>query len=212
MNTPTKTILLGAALAGLTMSLSGCAEKAAEAKEGECYGVNACKGKGECSGKGHACAGGNACKGQGWIAAMPQDCEARHGTFKPMGSGDKETLEMMRHQHPTEKDGAAKSDGKKSEKSDATKSEATKPDAKASSKEAPDIKDGKAAPQAELQMDVKPDAKDGKTVADVRDKAVSKASESPSAQTDDKSAGPAAPAEGKTDAKPDDAAAPKHGH
>lgn len=206
MNTPTKTILLGAALAGLTMSLSGCAEKAAEAKEGECYGVNACKGKGECSGKGHACAGGNACKGQGWVAAMPQDCEAKHGTFKPMGSGDKETLDMMQHQHAPSKDDAAKSDGKKAEKSDASKSDAHKPDAPRS--------DTKASPQAELQMDVKPDAKEGKSGADAHDKA--QAPESPSAKpankTDDKSASPAAPAEGKTDAKPDDAAAPKHSH
>lgn len=86
MKTTTKTLLLGAALAGLSLSLSGCPAEPAQADEGECHGVNACKGKGDCGSKDHSCAGKNACKGQGWLATNAQDCQAKGGQFKPLGS------------------------------------------------------------------------------------------------------------------------------
>ena len=76
-------LLIGAALAGLTMTLSACPEQSAQANEGQCHGVNSCKGQGECSGKGHSCGGYNECKGQGWTKMTPEACAEKSGDFKP---------------------------------------------------------------------------------------------------------------------------------
>lgn len=80
-------LLIGAALAGLTMSLSACSEPAAQANEGQCHGVNSCKGQGECSGKGHECGGQNECKGQGWNKSTEAACAEQKGEFKPDAAG-----------------------------------------------------------------------------------------------------------------------------
>ncbi len=76
--------LIGAALAGLTMTLSACPEQAAQANEGQCHGVNSCKGQGECSGVGHDCGGHNECKGQGWTKTTTEACAEQNGEFKPL--------------------------------------------------------------------------------------------------------------------------------
>jgi len=71
----TSSILLSAAVAGITMGIAACASAtppqaqssdnaAAEAKHA-CKGQNACKGQGGCKTDAHACKGQNACKGQG---------------------------------------------------------------------------------------------------------------------------------------------------
>ena len=88
-----KSILLGAAVAGILMGASvGQAHedkakakadaKGAVAATGECSGVNACKGQGECGGAGHECAGKNECKGKGWKKMSAADCKKAKGTFK----------------------------------------------------------------------------------------------------------------------------------
>ena len=80
-----KTVLLTAALAGVTMAASGCANKQAEANSGQCHGVNTCKGQGECGGKTHDCGGKNECKGNGWVTSSADDCETKGGEFVKPG-------------------------------------------------------------------------------------------------------------------------------
>ncbi len=88
-----KAILLGAAMAGLT--LVGCAtETQATSKKSEtvmCYGVNACNGHGACAGKVDACSGKNgceakvschgknSCKGKGLVKLSKDDCLKKGG-------------------------------------------------------------------------------------------------------------------------------------
>lgn len=80
-----KSYLIAAAVSGLVMA-SGCtsSQPSADAAQGQCHGVNACKGTGDCGGKTHACHGKNACKGKGWKKMSQADCEAEGGTFKAM--------------------------------------------------------------------------------------------------------------------------------
>jgi len=80
-----KALLLGAALTGMVLGISGCASKGGTASDdvvGECHGVNTCKGTGACGGKGHGCAGQNKCKGQGWLKMSKSECMAKTGSFK----------------------------------------------------------------------------------------------------------------------------------
>jgi hypothetical protein len=92
--------LTAAALAAMTLggckttmpgpsgAMGGAAESekkpasADSGKQGECWGVNACKGQGACGGAGHECSGQNACKGQGWLSLTKPDCDAKNGKFK----------------------------------------------------------------------------------------------------------------------------------
>lgn len=88
-----KSLLMGAAVAGLMISCNGGEHKMPETKAGEvmCYGVNSCKGQGACHGKVDACngqngcqselkcAGQNSCKGKGFIKLTKSDCEAKGG-------------------------------------------------------------------------------------------------------------------------------------
>jgi hypothetical protein len=71
-----KSLLLGAAIAGLfTAGVTGVTTSAFAA-DFKCEGANACKGQGACSGKSHSCAGKNACKGKGWInVASAKECD-----------------------------------------------------------------------------------------------------------------------------------------
>jgi hypothetical protein len=78
----TKHLLIGAALAGLTLSTTtACSPNSGEAQAGECHGVNSCKGTGACGGAGHDCSGKNECKGKGWVKSSPEDCTAKGGNF-----------------------------------------------------------------------------------------------------------------------------------
>lgn len=77
-------LLMGAALAGLSFAGAASAKDAKPGKEGECHGINGCKGQGECSGKGNGCAGKNGCKGQGWKKMTKTDCTKAKGKFKPL--------------------------------------------------------------------------------------------------------------------------------
>jgi hypothetical protein len=72
MNTKT-TMLLAAAVAGISMGAVACASNppaqdatsAVAQSKHACKGQNACKGQGGCKTEQHACKGQNACKGQG---------------------------------------------------------------------------------------------------------------------------------------------------
>lgn len=77
----TKSMLIGAAVAGLC--LAGCTSMSntATATVGQCHGVNACKGSGDCGGKGHACGGKNSCKGKGWKKMKKTACSDLGGKF-----------------------------------------------------------------------------------------------------------------------------------
>lgn len=80
----TKTIIMGAALAGLVVGAAGLASPA-KADPVKCYGVNKCKGVGECQGKGHECAGHNACKGQGFLKLDKDTClKIQGGSLEPV--------------------------------------------------------------------------------------------------------------------------------
>ncbi len=71
----TSSILLSAAVAGITMGIAACASAGTPQAQGSeavtaadkhaCKGQNACKGQGGCKTETHACKGQNACKGQG---------------------------------------------------------------------------------------------------------------------------------------------------
>ena len=90
-----KSLLMGAAVAGLMISCTGTTteKNMAEVKQGEvmCYGVNSCKGKGACHGKVDACSGKNgcqaetkcggqnSCKGKGLVKLSKADCKAKGG-------------------------------------------------------------------------------------------------------------------------------------
>lgn len=76
-----KAMLLGAALSGLLLGLSGCSTTSS-GPVGKCHGMNSCKGTGDCSGKGTMCAGKNQCKGQGWKKLSKLDCEEEAGTWQ----------------------------------------------------------------------------------------------------------------------------------
>ncbi len=92
MNTK-KSLLMGAAVAGLMISCTGTEKQMPEVKTGEvmCYGVNSCKGHGSCHGKVDSCsgqngcqaelkcAGQNSCKGKGLVKLSKSDCEAKGG-------------------------------------------------------------------------------------------------------------------------------------
>jgi len=80
MNNTTKKLLLSAAMVGLTVAATGCAEKA-QANEGQCHGVNKCKGTGDCGGKDHECGGKNSCKGKGWNKSTKEACATSGGKF-----------------------------------------------------------------------------------------------------------------------------------
>lgn len=79
-------ILLSAALAGVTLACSDSDQKIAEKNNepvyGECHGINECKGQGECGTKTHTCAGLNECKGQGWIRMEKDPCEKEGGRWQ----------------------------------------------------------------------------------------------------------------------------------
>ena len=88
-----KSLLMGAAVAGLMISCTGTEEKMPEVSANEvmCYGVNSCKGQGACHGKVDACngkngcqaetkcGGQNSCKGKGLIKLTKEECEAKGG-------------------------------------------------------------------------------------------------------------------------------------
>jgi hypothetical protein len=79
-----KTLLLGAALAGLGLVGTSCSSNTSSGAEamGKCSGINSCKGKGACAGKSHGCAGMNKCKGKGWVKMSKDECEKKDGKFK----------------------------------------------------------------------------------------------------------------------------------
>ncbi len=77
----TNKLLIGAALAGLSLStLTACPTPEAQAS-GQCHGVNGCKGQGACGGKDHDCGGKNACKGQGWVKSTAEECTTKGGQY-----------------------------------------------------------------------------------------------------------------------------------
>lgn len=92
-NSTSKTLLAGAALAGLmtggfvanaatgtTKSAAPTAGVLADEKKGEthdCKGKNSCKGKGGCKSGDNGCAGKNSCKGKGGCAV--KDGKPIHG-------------------------------------------------------------------------------------------------------------------------------------
>lgn len=85
--TKKKKLLVAAALAGILVGASSCANKSVSPETvGECHGINSCKGTGACGGDGHVCAGQNACKGKGWLKLTKGKCDAKGGTFKTHGS------------------------------------------------------------------------------------------------------------------------------
>ena len=77
-----KSLIVGAAIAGVVMGVSGCASQKYEEPVGKCFGANSCKGKGACGGKDHACAGKNSCKGKGWIKMTESKCKKKKGSFQ----------------------------------------------------------------------------------------------------------------------------------
>jgi uncharacterized membrane protein len=80
----TKTMMMGAALAGLVAGATAI-PSTAHAEDVKCYGVNKCKGTGECQGKGHECGGHNACKGKGWIELDKEKClKIQGGSLEPV--------------------------------------------------------------------------------------------------------------------------------
>jgi hypothetical protein len=81
-----KSVLLGAAVAGLCLVGAGCASNSSSEVIGKCHGVNACKGTGDCGGKTHACAGHNKCKGAGWKKMTQDNCKDKGGEFVSKGS------------------------------------------------------------------------------------------------------------------------------
>ena len=76
-----KSLLIGAAVAGLCLTGAGCSSSSSHDVIGKCHGVNACKGSGDCGGRTHACAGHNKCKGAGWKKMTESACKAKDGKF-----------------------------------------------------------------------------------------------------------------------------------
>lgn len=76
-----KSILIGAAVAGLCLAGSSCSSSSSKEVIGKCHGVNACKGAGDCGGRTHACAGHNKCKGAGWKKMTKSTCDTKGGKF-----------------------------------------------------------------------------------------------------------------------------------
>jgi len=56
--------------------------KAADAKNGHCIGVNACKGNSSCKSGSSSCKGQNACKGQGFVELSADQCKQVGGKFE----------------------------------------------------------------------------------------------------------------------------------
>jgi len=85
-----RTLLLGAAVAGLLASASTAKadpipkEKLKKMAVVPCYGVNTCKALGQCSGENHGCAAQNECRGQGWVAVPKEACQAIGGSLAPV--------------------------------------------------------------------------------------------------------------------------------
>ncbi len=89
--TTSKTLLLGAALAGLTMTSCASTNQTPKAETVMCHGVNSCKGHGQCGGKVDACsgkngceaklscAGKNSCKGKGLVKMSKKECKDKGG-------------------------------------------------------------------------------------------------------------------------------------
>ena len=75
------------AAAAATLFLAGAVVSTgstnANAAQGKCMGVNACKGQSACKGGNHSCKGLNACKGQGFSAMTKEKCDAAKGKYEP---------------------------------------------------------------------------------------------------------------------------------
>ena len=71
------------AAAAATLFLAGAAistSTPADAAQGKCMGVNACKGQSACKTASSSCKGQNACKGQGYSEVPTSaDCTAKGG-------------------------------------------------------------------------------------------------------------------------------------
>ena len=81
MNSKSGTTL---AIAAATLFIAGAAVHTtdAQAADGKCMAVNACKGQSACKTSSSACKGLNACKGQGFsMASNAKSCEAKGGKF-----------------------------------------------------------------------------------------------------------------------------------
>lgn len=86
-----KHLLIGAALAGLTLTSCSTTNAQVKTETVMCHGVNACKGHGQCGGKVDACsgkngceaklscAGKNSCKGKGLVKLSKSECKAKGG-------------------------------------------------------------------------------------------------------------------------------------
>lgn len=87
-----RTLLLGAAVAGLLGTATTAKadpipkEKLKKMAVVPCYGVNTCKSLGECSAESHGCAAQNECRGQGWLPIPEKSCLAIGGSLKPVAA------------------------------------------------------------------------------------------------------------------------------
>jgi hypothetical protein len=72
------------AAAAATLFLAGAAistSTPADAAQGKCMGVNACKGQSACKSASNACKGLNACKSNGFVVMSEAACKAKGGAI-----------------------------------------------------------------------------------------------------------------------------------
>jgi hypothetical protein len=72
------------AAAAATLFLAGVAVSTstpADAAQGKCMAVNACKGQSACKSAGNACKGMNACKSNGFVVMSEAACKAKGGVM-----------------------------------------------------------------------------------------------------------------------------------
>jgi len=73
------------AAAAATLFLAGTfvstAPIPADAAQGKCMGVNACKGQSACKSASNACKGMNACKSNGFVMMSEAACKAKGGAI-----------------------------------------------------------------------------------------------------------------------------------
>lgn len=78
-----KNLLIGAAIAGLSIATVSPTTTYAGGDKGQCHGANSCKAKSDCkSASNPNCAGHNECKGKGYKMMSKSKCKAKGGTFK----------------------------------------------------------------------------------------------------------------------------------
>lgn len=75
------TLAAAAATLFLAGTVATTVSTPADAAQGKCMAVNACKGQSACKSAGNACKGQNACKSNGFSMMSEAQCKAKGGAF-----------------------------------------------------------------------------------------------------------------------------------